>query len=113
MGGLRPLKCRDVESALRELGFVSEPTKNGGSHVKWVKTEHGTRYVVTVDCHHGEINGKNVKSIAAQAGIKAKRLYGMVESPKSRAGTHGDVENNAKELRKGEGPELGVDLPEE
>lgn len=113
MGGLRPLKCRDVERALRELGFVSEPTKSGGSHVKWVKTEPSRRYVVTVDCHRDEISGKNVRSIAAQAGVTAKRLYGMVETPKSRAGTAGGIESNAKELQKGESPGLGIDLPEE
>ena len=81
--------------------------------MKWVKTEHGKRYVATVDCHHGEISGKNVRSIAAQAGVRAKRLYGMVETPKSRAGTAGGIENNAKELQKGERLGLGIDLPEE
>lgn len=68
-----PLKCRDVENALRNLGFTPED-QNATSHVHWVRVEGGHMWKVTVDCHRGEVRADDVKSIIKQAGVTKKQF---------------------------------------
>jgi hypothetical protein len=68
-----PLKCRDVEAALRNLGFAPED-KGGTSHVHWVCVRDGRMYKVTVDCHRGEVRANDVKSIINQAGVSKRQF---------------------------------------
>lgn len=55
-----PLKCRDVEDALKTLGFKPE-AQGATTHVHWVKVEGGHMHKVTVDCHKGEVRANDVR----------------------------------------------------
>lgn len=73
----KPLPCREVKRALKNLGFIEMPGK-GSSHTQWEKIENGAKRKVTVDCHNGEVKAKNVKSIISQAKVtKAEFLDAM------------------------------------
>lgn len=72
----KPLKCRDAEKALRELGFEEQKKKSAGSHRQYKKIDHnGKMWKVTLDCHKGEVSARNVKSMAKQAGVGRKAFY--------------------------------------
>jgi len=68
------MKCRDAQRALRNLGF-SQRTTNAGSHERWECTRDGRPWLVTLDCHRGEVSAKNVKSMIAQAGVSKAEWY--------------------------------------
>ncbi len=68
------MKCREAEQALRTLGFERQPSR-GGSHQKWVRERDGKRWIVTLDCHKGEVSAKNVKSMISQAGVSKGDWY--------------------------------------
>ena len=74
-----PLPCREVQRALKNLGFV-EQTQKGTSHTQWEKIENGKKFKVTLDCHGGEVKAKDVRSIISQAGVSKSQF--MVASKK-------------------------------
>lgn len=51
----------------------------GTSHEKWVLTKDGHRYVVTLDCHRGEVRALDVASIIGQMGISKKEFWKAVQ----------------------------------
>ena len=69
------MKCRDVERALRALGFTKDKKGKGTSHSQWRKSSDRRLFKVTVDCHGGEVKAKDVKSIISQAGISKAAFY--------------------------------------
>ena len=74
----RPLPCRLVDRALKNLGFTEDKGK-GSSHRQWRKVTAGHLYKVTLDCHRGEVSAKNVRSIIRQAGVTAQAFYQAAE----------------------------------
>jgi predicted RNA binding protein YcfA (HicA-like mRNA interferase family) len=68
------MKRRDAVRALRNLGFEQQPQR-GGSHEKWICHRDGRPWIVTLDCHDGEVSAKNVKSMIAQAGVSKRQWY--------------------------------------
>ncbi len=70
----KPLPCRKAERALKNLGFT-EKKKTGSSHRQFEKIVNGHKFKVTLDCHKGEVSAKNVKSMAAQAGVTVKKFH--------------------------------------
>jgi predicted RNA binding protein YcfA (HicA-like mRNA interferase family) len=62
-----PQPCAKVRRAVERLGFVK--TNQEGSHEQYEKIVDGRKYKVTVDCHHGEVSAKVIKSIVSQAGV--------------------------------------------
>lgn len=73
----RPLPCKDVEHALRNLGFTKDKKKST-SHEHWRITRNDKLYKVTVDCHKGEVDARNVRSIIKQAGISKKDFFNSI-----------------------------------
>jgi predicted RNA binding protein YcfA (HicA-like mRNA interferase family) len=69
----RPLKYRDVKTALLNLGFTS--VKQVGSHEQWEKVIDGRKRKVTVAPHKGEVGAKDVRSIISQAGVSRKAFF--------------------------------------
>ena len=68
------MKCRDAGRALRNLGF--EPDPGGGtSHQQWRQTRDGHLRKVTLDCHRGEVQSNDVRSMIKQAGVTKERWY--------------------------------------
>lgn len=73
----KPYPCRDVERALRNLGFHKDK-KGSTNHEHWRKIKNGHLYKVTVSCHKGQVRALDVKSIIKQAGIsKSEFLSAM------------------------------------
>jgi len=70
----KPLPCRSIERALRNLDF-SEDKKKGTSHRQWRRVINGHLYKVTLDCHKGEVSANNVRSIIKQAGVSLSTFY--------------------------------------
>jgi predicted RNA binding protein YcfA (HicA-like mRNA interferase family) len=70
----KPLPCRLVERALRNLGFAEDGGK-GTAHRQWRKVVAGHLYKVTLDCHRGEVSAKNIRSIIKQAAVTAREFY--------------------------------------
>lgn len=73
----KPLPCRDVERALRNLGFIEEKRK-ATSHRQWRKVINGRLYKVTFDGHQGNISALNVVSIIKQAGVSKQEFYNAI-----------------------------------
>lgn len=63
-----PMKCADVRRVLIGLGFVLEP-RTGTNHEKFKCVRNGKMRKVTVSCHKGEVQARDVKSIISQAGL--------------------------------------------
>jgi hypothetical protein len=68
-----------VECVLRELGFTSRGRMSGTSHEKWDCIRDGHKYVVTLDCHRGEVRAMDVKSMIGQAGVPSKMWWKTVQ----------------------------------
>lgn len=62
-----PQPCAKVRRAVERLGFTKDSQE--GSHEHYEKVANGRKYKVTVDCHHGEVSAKVIKSIVSQAGV--------------------------------------------
>lgn len=75
----KPLPCKKVQAALHILGFTEAKAASGTSHQKWESTRDGRRYVVTLDCHRGEVRALDVKSIIGQAGVSKKEFWRAIE----------------------------------
>ena len=75
----KPLPCKRVRCALeKHLGFTEE--KSGAtSHEKYTAIRKGRKYVVTVDCHRGEVRALDVDSIIGQAGVSKKDFYRAID----------------------------------
>ena len=69
-----PLTCKQVKTILSNLGFEPRP-RTGTSHEKWVKTDGGRRYVVTVDCPKAPFSPDLISYMARQAGVTKKEFY--------------------------------------
>ena len=65
--------CKEVKTALRNMGFVSEGQK-GTSHEHWSREVKGRLYKVTVDCPKAPFGDDLTKSMASQAGV-SKRVF--------------------------------------
>lgn len=72
------MKCRDVERALRSLGFTKDPGR-GTNHDQWRIIRDGRMYKVTVSCHKGEVKAKDIRSIISQAGVTRREWYDAAE----------------------------------
>jgi predicted RNA binding protein YcfA (HicA-like mRNA interferase family) len=74
----KPLVCRLVERALRNLGFVEDKHK-GTSHRQFRKIVNGHLFKVTLDCHRGEVSANNIRSMIKQAGVSKSEFYTAVD----------------------------------
>ncbi|MGQ5554659.1 MULTISPECIES: type II toxin-antitoxin system HicA family toxin [Proteus] len=72
---LSPLTHKELVYGLKSLGFSLNRTK--GSHEQWVKVSGGGKWVVTVDGHHSPFSRDLIKSMAKQAGVKAKNFHAL------------------------------------
>lgn len=75
----KPLDCRLVEKALKNLGFT-EKKKTGTSHRQFTKLNSGKLYHVTLDCHKGEVSALNIRSMIKQAGVTYDEFYNAIKS---------------------------------
>lgn len=73
----RPLKEKDVERALKKLGFTEEKRK-GTSHRQWSKIVAGHLRKVTFCAHKGEVSAKVIQSLIKQAGVKKEQFYDSI-----------------------------------
>ncbi len=72
------MPCRNAERAILNLGFVEKKKKGkggGSSHRQFTKIIDKRLHKVTLDCHKGEVNAKNVRSMIAQAGVTRQAFY--------------------------------------
>lgn len=74
----KPIRCRDAERALKNLGF-EEGAKKATSHRKFQKIVNGHLYSVTLDCHKGEVSALNLRSIIKQAGVSREEFYKAID----------------------------------
>lgn len=74
----RPLKCEEVKTILRNLGFEPKPQK-GTSHEQWVKDYGGKRHKVTVDCPKQPFTQDLIRSMAHQAGVSKSAFYAALD----------------------------------
>ena len=72
----RPLKYREVTTALKNLGFKQE-SGTGSSHQTWVLTKDKINYAVTVAFHGGnrEFRPKTLDSMIRQSGHSKVQFY--------------------------------------
>jgi predicted RNA binding protein YcfA (HicA-like mRNA interferase family) len=70
----RPLTLKEVETALKVLGFQRRPQK-GTSHIHWIKDERGRRFKVTVDPPKAPFSQDLISFMARQAGVGKKQFY--------------------------------------
>jgi len=73
-GKKRPLKYKEVVSALKRMGFV-EGKKKSTSHVQWRKTINGIRLRVTISAHLSPFSPDLISSIAKQSGVSKNTFY--------------------------------------
>ena len=73
----RPLKCTEVKTILKNLGFAYRNTE--GSHENWIKDVPGKRLKVTVDCPKAPFSDWLIGSMARQAGVSVKEFYKELE----------------------------------
>ncbi|HEX9626109.1 MAG TPA: hypothetical protein VGA00_04155 [Acidiferrobacterales bacterium] len=73
-----PLKCDEVKTILRNLGFKSRPQKRT-SHEQWVGTLRGTFRKVTVDCPKAPFTPDLIKWMARQAGVTKREFYDALD----------------------------------
>ena len=76
-----PPTCKQVEMALKNMGFTPEKQK-GSSHIHWEKIENGKLYKVTVDCPKAPFCDDLVKSMAKQAGISKQTFLSYCHDKK-------------------------------
>lgn len=77
MGKKAPLKHKDAETALKNLGFIKQDTKST-SHTQWKKYFPGRKpsmRKVTLDQHNSPYHRSLLKNIANQAGVSVAELY--------------------------------------
>jgi predicted RNA binding protein YcfA (HicA-like mRNA interferase family) len=70
----RPLTVKEVETALKVLGFKPRP-QGSTSHVHWVKDEGGRRFKVTVDPPKAPFSQDLIGFMARQAGVSKRAFY--------------------------------------
>jgi predicted RNA binding protein YcfA (HicA-like mRNA interferase family) len=69
-----PLTYKDVETGLKNLGFVLQPQKASG-HEQWEKELQSTKFKVTVSKHLAPFSIRLVGYMARQAGVSKKEFY--------------------------------------
>ena len=67
------MKCAEARQALKELGFTHVRTT--ASHERWEGFHDAKKWLVTLDCHRGEVSAKNVRSMIKQAGVSKSSWY--------------------------------------
>jgi predicted RNA binding protein YcfA (HicA-like mRNA interferase family) len=81
-----PMPCKEAKRALGNLGFTHYKTK--GSHEHWKKVVGGCMFKVTLDCHHGEVKAKDVRSMVGQAGVTRKEFLSAREGSTAEPASH-------------------------
>ena len=76
----KPLKYRDIITALKNLGFKQE-VGTGSSHQTWVLVKNNINYAVTVAFHGGnkEFKPKTKDSMIRQSGFSKDDFYSALK----------------------------------
>ncbi len=71
------LNCREVQKALKVLGFTLRDQT--GAHEQWLLDVNNTRYKVTVSCHNQPFCRRIMKYMVLQSGFSKRQFYNAVE----------------------------------
>lgn len=75
----RPVTHKEFTAVLKHLGFEPRAQTSGTSHVHWVKETPNGILKVTVDEHHAPYHRGLLKLMMAQAGLKKKDFFALLE----------------------------------